>query len=102
MDPVLELRQDRFEDSWQIAVHVDIQDPQHVKAAPLQHARAVCICGELTFSRVGCAVDLDDELRVEADEIDDILIDRPLPAEFPSGESAIAQRLPELRLGAGL
>ena len=54
------------------------------------------------LSRVGCAVDLDDELRVEADEIDDILIDRPLPAEFPSGESAIAQRLPELRLGAGL
>lgn len=41
------------------------------------------------------AVDLDDQLRVEADEIDDEAIERHLPFEFQAFELAVAQRLPE-------
>src|SRR5688500_11221443 len=45
------------------------------------------------------AVELDDELRQRADEIDDVRADRNLPAETEAFHLASAQESPELALG---
>jgi hypothetical protein len=47
------------------------------------------------------AIDLDDQLRLEAGEVGDEWTDRHLPPEFRSRESAVAQCKPEFALCIG-
>ena len=48
------------------------------------------------------AVQLDDDPRLIAIEVDDIRRNRVLAAEFMADEAAVAQHQPEARLGVGL
>lgn len=41
------------------------------------------------------AIDLDDQLRIEADKVEDVSIQRHLPLELQPFELLVAQRLPE-------
>ena len=47
------------------------------------------------------AVDFNDQLAVETDEVDDVSIDWMLAAEFPPRQLTIAQLAPEQLLGGG-
>jgi len=49
---------------------------------------------------MGRAIYLNDELGVEADEIDNVSIDRMLTAELPASELAITQLAPENCFGS--
>jgi hypothetical protein len=51
---------------------------------------------------MGRAVDLDDQLAGERDEIDYVPVNRMLPTELPTVDLAVSKRPPQLRLGAGL
>jgi hypothetical protein len=48
------------------------------------------------------AIDLDDQLAVECDEVDHIPVDRMLATKFPPCQPPVAQRLPQLRFSTRL
>ncbi len=58
----------------------------------------------VVFHSIGmlAAVDLDDQLLLQAEEIDDVRADGLLAAEFVACELAVAQGVPEELLGVGL
>lgn len=62
--------------------------------ARFKDARAIGVPLQLGFGRMGCAVDFDDQLRVDAAQIDHKAADRPLPTELPARELSVAQALP--------
>lgn len=86
--------------AFQIAQHLVVPEPHHAKALRLQPRRSGCIA----FGRVLPTVYLDDQSRLEADEIGDIVSKRHLSAEFRSLQLARAQRLPQttFRIGAAM
>src|ERR1019366_2832390 len=72
------------------------REPPDAKALGLKLGVAPCV---MDAARVLRAVGLDDQPLLEADEIRDILPNRRLPAKLEPGKSAVAQNVPQSRLG---
>jgi hypothetical protein len=70
----------------------------HVKAVGFQRGFARLVGKGVD---VLSAIDFNDELSVEADEIEDVALEWHLPAEFDSVEAPVAQQEPQLPLGIG-
>jgi hypothetical protein len=67
-----------------------------------EHPRALCIARQLAFAATRDAIDFNDRLAFYRDEIDDIPVDRMLPAKFSFGQTPPAQCLPQPRFSARL
>src|SRR5690348_11993800 len=88
----------RIEHTLDVLDHLVIPESQNAKPIRLQAPRALL----LIFIRIGvlAAIDLDHQPVPEADEVDDIALDRLLAAEFGAG-LVPAQYLPNAFLGIG-
>jgi hypothetical protein len=80
--------QDRFQNSLRVPNHVVVPEPQNEITHRFQRRGSLVI--SLSVLVMLSTIDFDDELPVSTEEIDDILADRSLSFEFPTGELAIA------------
>src|SRR5919197_2686146 len=78
--------QNLFQHPVHIARNVVIPESKDEIAHGLQHSRSIRIACLVVIMLT--AIKLHDELGVRAEEIDDEAIDRHLPLEFPSGQTA--------------
>ena len=76
-----------------------VHESQHTETFRAQKRVALLIV-RLSFQML-VSIELDDELRLEANEIGDVRPDKILPPEFISREFAIADMPPESSLGVG-
>src|SRR3954470_15388654 len=76
--------------------HLVIPEAQDDKVARAQPGIALGIVGALGML---AAVELDDELPLEADEVHDVASELLLPAELEAAEAAVAQQAPHPPLG---
>jgi len=76
-----------------------IRQPQNPKPLFSQPCVARTVSDNLRGALMARSVDLDDEPALEADEIDDVGLQRNLPLEFDAIASAIAHGAPNERLG---
>jgi hypothetical protein len=60
------------------------------------------LCVGLRLHGMLPAVEFNDQMRIGAAEVDDEAIDRKLPSEFPTAETAVAQPKPQQTLGVCL
>ena len=58
----------------EIAIHIHVGDPNHEKTERLEGARSFLISFQRRRRRVCDAIDLDNELSVECDEIHDVSV----------------------------
>jgi hypothetical protein len=92
--------QDRFQHANRVLHHLVVPESQNQVTHRFQRRSSVAVPFSLLVMLT--AVDFDDELRLGADEIDDVSVDRDLPLEFPTGEAAVTQAKPQQALGVGL
>jgi hypothetical protein len=93
---------DHFQHTLEIFIHVGIRDTDDEKTAGLKDVGSGLVSRQFRRFGVGDAINFDDQLSVDRDEIHDVSIDGMLAAKFPTRQPAIAQRLPKPRLGACL
>jgi hypothetical protein len=89
-----------FEHTLGIFQHIVIPESQDEIPHRLQDSCSIGI--PLSVRIVLSAIDLHDELRIRAAEVDNEPIDRYLSLEFPAREPAVAQAKPQHALGVGL
>src|SRR5690606_1870245 len=78
--------------SVDVADHVVVPEPEHLETARAEMRVAHLIPHRF---RMLPAIHLNDQLRPKTDEVEDIAVERILPAEAQPLEPAAAQRLPE-------
>src|SRR5436853_304867 len=83
-----------------IPQYVFVPEAHHHETRPLQPSAPFGILCRVF--RVLAAVNLDDELRVDADEIGYVAINRYLPAKFPAMKLPVAEMPPEAALSGSL
>jgi hypothetical protein len=98
----LQFLSDSCEHAVTIRHHVAVPKPQHAQSEPLQSVGPFAVVRSLTRDRVLPAVELDDQVRAAAKEIDDVSTDPMLPPKLPSGESVSTELSPQQRFGVGL
>ena len=91
--------EDRVTDRVEVVHHLIRPEPHERVSLRLEPFRAGCI-GTSTEG-VLFTVDLDDQLRRRAEEVDDVAPDRLLAAEREPTQAAIAQLTPKTELGVG-
>ncbi len=72
------------------------------KSGTPKKIRALFVRYHVHRSAVLASIELNDKFRFEADEIDNVRIDRLLPPKFHFLKSAVAERLPQPALDVGL
>ena len=92
----------RRQHTFEILVHLGVGHADDVKTESLEFASALLVTRAFRVRRMCAAVNLDNELPVERDEIDDLACDRMLAVEFPAAELPPSQRLPQNILGCSL
>src|SRR5438105_12481071 len=80
--------------------HVLIPEPYDDKAQSFQMGAPLGISRRVL--RMLPAIDLDDELRIDTDEIGNVSFDRHLPAKLPAVELSVAQMPPQAAFGRRL
>jgi hypothetical protein len=88
--------QDRQADAVDIRQHFVVPDTDRRKTLPLEMQISDFVALRL---RVLAAIHLNDQPCLEADEVDDVAVERCLPPEFQALQLPSAQRLPENVLG---
>jgi len=78
-----------------------IRNPDHAIAPRGQPSFALSVAGRDNIQAMDAAIDLDDQPRTVADEIDQVGAKRGLPAKMRSAQVDLAQNLPEAFLGSG-
>ena len=96
--PVPSLHQDRQAYAVEVLQHLVVPATQHAKSCRLEIAVAD---GIATRFRMLAAVDFDDQPRLEADEVEDVAVERHLALEFQAFELLVAESLPQDVLGLG-
>lgn len=87
--------QDRQAHAVEVLQHLVVPAAQHAKPRRLE----MTVPQGVTFRfRMLAAVDLDDQPRLEADEVEDVAVERHLPLELQPAEMPAAQR--SSRVGA--
>ena len=82
--------------AFEILCNCTIQKPPHAKAVLLQPFRPAAISGNSFGRQMLAAIQLDDQLRIEADELDDVGSDGLLAAKFEAEKAPVAQCKPKL------
>lgn len=100
--PPLERREDRVQDSHDVAVDFVIMKASHPVASIAQDLFSFPIPMGFILSRMCRAVDLDNKFLVAADEVGKIRANRLLPNELEPGEKAVSKAPPKLAFGLGL
>ena len=100
--PALQRRQDRVQDSVDVAVDFIIVEPSHLVASIAQGLFSLLIETALVVGRMSRAVDLDDKLLLAANEVGEIGTNRLLPDELEPAESTVSKAPPKLALSVGL
>src|SRR5262249_46348696 len=91
----VELTQDRGEHSLEVLIDVAVGDAHHVKSKSLELLRSSLVSHQLFSRRMRSAIDLDDQLAIERNEIDDVPRDHVLPPKFPTTKLARPQCPPQ-------
>jgi hypothetical protein len=92
--------QNLFEHTIEIPKHFIVPEAQNEITARIQVPAAARIRCFLCIMLA--AIELDDQLRIRAAEVDNEPVERFLSAEFPSIQPSIAQSEPKSPLGIGL
>ena len=82
-----------------IAKDVNISESQNAVALGLKPLGATVVVPNLLLVAVLIAVDLDDQLRLRAKEVDDVRADDLLATELEALDAAHAEQRPEATLG---
>jgi hypothetical protein len=91
---------DTLQNSFDVGADLMVPEPQHVVSRMVQKIGSTFVVGQ--FVRVLRTIDLDNELRLWAEEIDEEWTDGMLAAELESIELAAAQARPQSVLPFGL
>ena len=89
-------RVDRFQHAGQVLIDVVVPKSQHAKPVVDKMPVAHSIFGGVIIEIVLAAVDFDDQLLLEANEIDDEVVARRLAAEMKAALAPRAQMNPQL------
>ena|GEM_PF-6396831 len=100
--PPLERREDRVQDSHEVAVDFVIMKASRPVASIAQDLFSCAIATALVVGRMCRAVDLDNKFLVAADEVGEIRANRLLPNELEPAEKAVSKAPPKLAFGLGL
>ena len=95
--PLLADYQQHFFDAVQVFIDIRVPNPLHFPSQGFQSRRSVCVA--MFLIEMGLPVYLDDQLALDACEIDDEIRNRMLAAKLQTGESAIPERRPKAILG---
>ena len=96
--PLFQPMPDRFDDLVGALEHVVVPESQDLEALrPQPCIPRFIVAGALVLA----AVDLDDELSIQADEVDDVMTDRMLAAESGIADLLSSQTVPEPLLRVG-
>jgi hypothetical protein len=99
IQPRAQLPPNILDDPIRLAQHIAVAITQHAVAFALQPVRARFLIGGVDI--VVRAVDLDDQVRRQAREVDDIAADRNLSAKAVTGDLLAPQARPQPALGVG-
>src|SRR5436190_16026122 len=98
---LLQGRPEAFSDSFRIAKHLVIPEPQHAYSTPRQKRRTALVGERLCGLRMLAAVEFDGEPRRIAVEVQHVGRYLCLATELETTESAVAKHLPQQPLGVG-
>jgi hypothetical protein len=90
---------DRAQHGLGLQEHLVVPEAQNSVASLLEESAAPLVVALLL--QVLAAIDLDHELLLEADEVDNVLTDRMLPAELVIEHLSPTQVFPQVALGSG-
>ena len=94
----LQFRENRLDDTFEIAVDVGIPKSQHLETIRLQNGVTLPVASHPRLEGMLRPIDLDDETMREADEIQNVPVQRNLPAEMISVLSLRPEMDPKLHL----
>lgn len=97
-----EFVQDCRKHSIYVFADIGVANADYLKPELLKLASALLVMRALLARRMRAAVNFDNELAVERNEIDDVACNRILAAELPSSKLTPAQSLPKKIFGCGL
>jgi len=92
----------RIEHGIEIFDQFVVSEPLYAETLAPKKKGAPFVSGHLFRDSVLASIQFDDELHLKANEVYDVWTDRLLPSKFRSREPAVAKRLPEFALDAGL
>jgi hypothetical protein len=87
-----------LQDSLEIPQYIVVPETQNSEASAPQIPRPLNVLGALRLNTVASPIELDNESRLLANEIDDIGAHRPLAAELRTGQPSAAQTTPKRQL----
>jgi hypothetical protein len=90
---------DRFYNAFQIGHHLLIGETKDLKALRCKEGVTLSVRLHLVFEIVRSAVELDNQLRGMTKEIDDVILDRGLPAKAEAINPTSFQVTPKQSLG---
>ena len=95
------LVQDRLKDPVEVPFDLGVRHTHDVETEVLERLCPVLVASPLVVGGMRSAVDFDDQLRIETDEIDDKSVDWMLAAKLPARQLTIAKLAPKIRLRRG-